>query len=109
MEYRSEPRYEIDQPLMVTDLRVGLGPFLGRLVNLSARGVQVILNWELAVSSEVKIEWDGTLLLGAVVYCKPQGGEYSIGVALEHAVYDTHLLTEILSEGPDYDEAISAG
>ena len=95
MEYRREPRFQIDQPLTVTSFGNDASPIAGRLANFSARGVQLILDHELPMDSDVKIEWEGTLLLGEVVYCRPQGPGYLVGVALEEALFDTHAVAEM--------------
>lgn len=89
---RRGPRFEIDQPVMVKDLD-DPGPSLpARLVNFSARGIRLILGQKLIPGTMVKVEWGGTILLGEIVYCMPQGFEFAGGLEIEDAVYETEVL-----------------
>jgi hypothetical protein len=90
MEHRrQEPRFELDQPVTVKNLQQPEALILGRLVNFSAQGTRVILEQELHPGTLVRVEWGGTILLGEVVYCQPQGSEFAAGIELEDALYDS--------------------
>ncbi len=90
-----EPRFEIDQPVFVTDLQQPYPPIPGRLVNFSANGTRLLLEQELKPGTMVKVEWGGTLLLGEIIYCTPQSSEFAAGIALEDAVYDTLVMSSM--------------
>jgi hypothetical protein len=91
MDYRRGPRFEVDQPVNVTNLE-DRTPFPGKLADFSANGVRLILDRKIPLGSIVKVEWGGTLLLGEVVYCQVQDAEFSVGLELEDAIYDTEAL-----------------
>ncbi len=93
---RRDPRFEIDQPVTVTNLHQPQSSVLGRLVNFSANGTRLLLEQEMKPGTMVKVEWGGTLLLGEIVYCTPQNSEFAAGLALEDAVYDTLVLASMV-------------
>ncbi len=87
MELRRSPRYELDQQVTVTNLEDKLA-VPGRLANFSTNGVRFLVESQIPLRSLVKVEWDSTLLLGEVIYCRREGSGYSVGMELEHALYD---------------------
>jgi hypothetical protein len=91
MESRREPRFAINQTVHITNLGVPGDPISGKIVNISARGIRLLLDNEIAIGTIIKVEWATTLLLGQIIYCIPEGKQYSVGMELEEAVYDTHL------------------
>ncbi len=96
MEYRRrEPRFDILQPVTVTNLdRAGM-PLLGHLVNFSATGTRLILDQEIRPGAMVKIEWGGTILLGEIIYCFQQGKEFAVGLELEDALYEREMVASM--------------
>ncbi len=93
MEYRRrEPRFEIDQPVSVKNLEQPDIVVAGRLANFSASGIRLMLERELSLGTMVKVEWGGTILLGEIIYCSPQGAEFAVGLQLEDALYDAEGL-----------------
>lgn len=95
MEKRSEPRFDENRPVSVTVLREPQRELAGRIVNLSGRGMRIAVDAPVAAREPVKLEWDGTLLLGEVCYCEESGGAYALGLHLEHALFDTHELARL--------------
>ncbi len=91
MDLRRGPRYEVDQPVTVTDLETKQ-PFPGKLANFSTHGVRILLDRSVAPGAIIKIEWRSTLLLGEVIYCRQEGGGFAVGMELEDALYDTEAL-----------------
>jgi hypothetical protein len=61
----------------------------GRLANLSAHGLSVIVGCELPTGSSVKVEWGDSEFVGELVYCRSHGKEYLAGIAVETPVYET--------------------
>jgi hypothetical protein len=93
MDYRRrEPRFESDQPVVVTNLEQPGMSLTGRLVNFSASGIRLIVNQDVLPGTMVKVEWGGTILLGEIIYCSPQGEEYAAGLELEDALYEKEML-----------------
>ena len=97
MEHRRrEPRFEIDQPVTVKNLEQPGPVILGHLLNFSAQGTRILLEHEISPGTLVKVEWGGTILLGEVVYCQPQGSEFAAGLELEDALYETESFLAML-------------
>ena len=93
MDYRRrEPRTYIDQPVTVTNLDQQSIPLKGRLSNFSAQGTRLMMKYELRPGTMVKVEWGGTILLGEIIYCSPQGSEFALGLKLEDALYEREML-----------------
>lgn len=87
MESRREPRFNVNQAVEVTDLeRRTL--FEGRLANLSGGGARLLVAHELRRGSLVKVVWEKNLLLGEVIYCSPEGGDFAVGIQLEDTLFD---------------------
>jgi hypothetical protein len=61
----------------------------GRLANLSAHGLSVIIGEELPHASTVKVEWGDCQVIGELVHCRPHGKEYLAGLNVETPIYDT--------------------
>jgi hypothetical protein len=95
MEQRSEPRLDENRPVRVTVLREPQRELAGRIENISGRGMRVVVDAPIAGRAPVKLEWDGTLLLGEVCYCERAPGGYGVGLQLEHALFDTHELARL--------------
>jgi hypothetical protein len=95
MEKRSEPRLDENRPVRVTVLRDPQRELIGRIENISGRGMRVLVNAPIAGREPIKLEWEGTLLLGEVCYCEAAPGGYGIGLELEHALLHTHELSRL--------------
>jgi hypothetical protein len=91
MDARREPRFNINQSVSVTNLGVPGEALPGKIVNFSARGIRLLLEKEIVVGAIIKVELATTLLLGQVTYCIPEDAQFSVGMELEEAVYDTLL------------------
>ena len=63
----------------------------GRLANLSAHGVSLILPSEIPTDITVKVEWGTSQVQGRLVYCQPYGNEYRAGLQVEGPIYDATL------------------
>ncbi len=93
MEYRRrEPRFETDQLVSITNLEQAGLPVLGRLINFSASGTRMRIASEIRPGTMVKVDLGGTILLGEIIYCHPQGQEFAVGLELEDALYETDAL-----------------
>ncbi|MGA2259956.1 MAG: PilZ domain-containing protein [Acidobacteriota bacterium] len=62
---------------------------MGRLANLSAHGLSLILERELPVDTSVKVQWGTAGFSGEVIYCQHNGHEFLAGLRVEDPVYDT--------------------
>ncbi len=78
-----------DIPVRITCLTPPGKAIKGRLANLSAHGLSVILNRELPPASTIKVEWGTYEFVCELVYCQPHGKEFIAGLNVEDPVYDT--------------------
>jgi hypothetical protein len=60
----------------------------GRLKNLSAHGLSIILAEELSPDCFVRIEWGNTGFSGRMIYCKRKDAEFIAGFEIAGHVYD---------------------
>ena len=86
MEQRAEVRFDLKQTVQLTVL--GATGFRGtaRIRNVSRNGVQLELQQPLPAGTLVKIDIDNALVLGEVIYCRPQGPSCLIGIKLEQVL-----------------------
>jgi hypothetical protein len=89
MNRRSRVRFMSDISVVVTRLTDSTPSLKGRLANLSAHGLSIILNCELPIGILLKIEWGNTEFVGELIHCQPYGSEFMLGVNVENPVYDT--------------------
>lgn len=103
MELRREPRFETTQPVRLTVLGERQTELYGNVVNLSGTGMRLIVNGAIRQGAAVKLELE-RLLLGEVCYCEPMGGDYAVGLNLEHSLVHTqelaHLAAKLLGQTP---------
>jgi hypothetical protein len=78
-----------DISISVTCLTCPGPPINGRLANLSAHGLSIILKCELPTGSVIKVEWGSSEFVGELIYCQPYGNEFLLGLNVENPVYDT--------------------
>jgi hypothetical protein len=103
MEQRRDTRTEADQPAWITiygnvDTRVP-----GRVRNFSGRGIGIQIAQPVASGSALKIEIADSMLFGEVIYCRPEGHQYYIGVELDQAVNGLMALSRSVR---DFNEAL---
>jgi hypothetical protein len=60
----------------------------GRLANLSAHGLSLILSSELPTGTVAKVEWGSTNFVGEIIYCQPYLQEFLLGLRVNDPVYD---------------------
>jgi len=115
MNQRREPRFEVEQEFTITifgepDIRLP-----ARLRNFSPRGIGLEMQVPVAAGSALKLEFNDTLLLGEVIYCRDDGDSFYVGVELEHALYGLGELASALgsytepSSGPQHADAAING
>ncbi len=89
MNKRSRVRFRTDLTVKITCLNSPGPSTKGRLANLSAHGLSVIVDREFPEGAAVKVEWGDTSFMGELVYCHPQGKEFVAGLKVEDPVYDS--------------------
>lgn len=86
MERRREPRFAMDQPVVVTLLDGREIRRRAQVTNASALGVGIEMRCPVAQGARVKIEFGEAVALGEVVHCREAAGAYYVGVRLEQAL-----------------------
>jgi hypothetical protein len=89
MNRRSRVRFMSDIPITASCLNYPGAPIKGRLANLSAHGLSIILKSELPIGVIVKVEWGSSEFVGELVHCQPHGSEFLMGLNVETPVYDS--------------------
>jgi len=95
---------EADTPVDVTLLGECETKLSGRITNYSNYGLDLTLDQRVPIGAAIKVEWNHTLLLGEVVHCRQEGDGFTVGLELEHALYNTaelaRLAKRLLDESP---------
>lgn len=86
MEQRAEVRFDLKQTVQLTVLSANEFRATARIRNVSRKGVQLELEQTVPAGTPVKIDIDNALVLGEVVYCRPQGPSCLIGIKLEQVL-----------------------
>jgi hypothetical protein len=60
----------------------------GRLANLSAHGLSLILSDGLPTGAAAKVEWGSANFVGEIIYCQPYLQEFLLGLRVDDPVYD---------------------
>lgn len=94
MERRREPRFICNQPAHVRDLATNQETE-ACLREISGRGARLWTAVPLAVNAPVRVDVAGAMLLGDVCYCRPEEGQYVVGVALAHSVWEMASLERL--------------
>jgi len=86
MKQRLEARIPADRSVAVTLLGDIDTPLKALVKDISARGIGLQLEHAVSVGTALKIELDDAFVLGEVVYCRPDGASFTVGVHLEQAL-----------------------
>ncbi|MEN6537149.1 MAG: PilZ domain-containing protein [Bryobacteraceae bacterium] len=96
MDLRSEPRFPTDGPVTITVLGPEPSTISGRIVNVSGRGMRFMLDAPVPANAAIRADVEGTLLLGEVAYCYPEGKAYAAGIQLEQALTVSEELCRLM-------------
>lgn len=91
MNRRNRLRFSTDMIATITGIDEPGLSMKGRLANLSAHGLSLILPDELPSGITVKVEWGNSQVQGRLVYCQSYGNEYRAGLQVEDPIYDATL------------------
>ncbi len=70
-------------------------PLTGRALNLSGRGLSLILQQPLPVGAAVRIDQRDRLLLGEIAYCAAEAGTFRLGVQVDQSLRRTRDLAAL--------------
>jgi hypothetical protein len=90
VERRRESRIQINEYVRVTLLTDPPGnPIIGRALDLSGRGLSLVLAQSMPIGAPVRIDQADRLLLGEVVYCRSDHGAFRLGIEVDQALRQT--------------------
>ena len=114
MDLRSEPRFPADESVRVTVLGGGKLETDGKIVNVSGRGMCLRIRARVPVGAAVRVDIDGSLLLGEVAYCRADSDLYAVGLQLEQALTISQELSRLMqrlmeeSNGPAGERTVAS-
>ncbi len=88
MNRRNRLRFSTDMIATITSVDDPDISMKGRLQNLSAHGLSLIVPGEIPTGIIVKVEWGTFHVQGQLLYCQPYGKEYRAGLEVEDSIYD---------------------
>ncbi|HLH20481.1 MAG TPA: PilZ domain-containing protein [Bryobacteraceae bacterium] len=97
MDQRREPRFEIDQSVIVTVLSEQPLKMHGRVRDASGRGLGLVVPRPVEPGAALRIEIDDALVLGEAIYCRDEQREHFIGVELDQVLVGLTELSRRLS------------
>src|SRR5437764_4321639 len=86
MEQRREPRFQADQPVVVTVLTEPETRLEARVQNASGRGLGLVTASPVPPGAAVRIEIDDSMVLGEAIYCRSDRDGHFVGVELDQAL-----------------------
>lgn len=93
---RSERRFLVNQPALLTVPGVPDQVWQARIRDISRRGMQFLIDRPVAPGSRVRITWKTRDISGIIRYQQEHGGEYRLGVELSSS-WDT-LVSDVLAQ-----------
>ena len=97
MERRIEPRFEVDQEVVLTLLGAASLSVVGRLSNLSGQGALIRIPEPLPLGAPVRIRWGDKLLLGEICHVGKDSDGYSAGIQLESSLTSVSDLQRLVA------------
>ena len=97
MDQRREPRFQIDQSVIVTVLGELPLKMHGRVRDASGRGLGLVVPRPVEPGAAIRIELDDSLVLGEAIYCRTDHGSHFIGVELDQVLVGLTELSRRLS------------
>jgi PilZ domain len=96
-DQRQAERHQVRLSAIVSVIGTSAPVIRCEIQNISERGVQIWLDQPLQYASLVRIEYDDSLILGEVVYCKQEQAGWLVGIHAEHALFGLTALAHALS------------
>jgi PilZ domain len=95
-DQRQSERRELTSWALVTALGTPAQIHRAQIRNLSEGGTQILLGEPLQPFTLLKIEYEDNLLLGEVIYCRPEEFGYLAGLRIEHALFGLTALSDAM-------------
>ena len=104
MEQRRDSRINGNEPAWITIYGQVDTQLPARVCNRSGRGIGLEMDEPACTGSALKIQIADSMLLGEVIYCRPEGPRFYVGVELDQAVNGLIALSRSVG---DFTEALS--
>jgi hypothetical protein len=103
MDKRREPRFQADQPVVVTVLTEPPIRLDARVTNASGRGLGLVTANPVSSGAAIRIELEDAVVLGEAIYCRAEPGGHFIGVELDQVLVGlTELGRNLAAFAPEY-------
>jgi len=89
MNRRDRLRFSTDMIATITGIDEPEISCQGRLANVSAHGLSLILRDSIPSGIAVKVQWGTSLVIGQLLYCELYKDEYRAGVKVQDPIYDS--------------------
>jgi hypothetical protein len=86
MDQRREPRFQSDQPVVVSILTEPPTRMAARVKNASGRGLCLVTPFPIPPGAAIRIEIDDSIVLGESIYCRNDQGSHFVGVELDQVL-----------------------
>jgi len=93
---RAQPRLPAEQTVQVTALAPGEISLIGRVVQVSGKGMRFLLDAPIESGTVVQVDFGDAQLSGEVRYCHPEDGNFAVGLQLERPTASLPNLIRIL-------------
>jgi hypothetical protein len=102
MDKRREPRFQADQPVVVTVLTEPQTRMDARGKNASGRGLGLVTATPVPAGAPVRIDIENAIVLGEAIYCRDDREGHFIGVELDQVLVGlTELARNLAAFAPE--------
>ena len=98
MNQRRQPRFLVNQPVEVIELRPAASGMQGTVRNVCGAGVGLQLPAPIPAGAAIRINVEDAFFFGEVIYCREQKKNWQVGVELEQALCGLAELAAALEE-----------
>jgi len=98
MNQRRDSRWAADMSACVTVFGSVDRLILGKVRNVSSRGIGLSVDTPIPPGAALKIEIADSMLLGEVIYCRADGESYYTGIELEQVLHGLLELSQTLRQ-----------
>ena len=103
MDKRREPRFQADQPVIVTVLSEPPIRMDARVTNASGRGLGLVTPAPITPGAAIRIEMEDAFVLGEAIYCRDDQAGHFIGVELDQVLVGlTELGRNLAAFAPEF-------
>jgi hypothetical protein len=104
MDKRREPRFQVDQPVVLTILTEPQTRLDAVVKNASGRGLGLLSSCPVPAGAPLRIEIDGSIVLGESIYCREDRDGHFIGVELDQVLVGlTELARNLAAYAPEFE------